>query len=405
MPRAEVTVTAYGDQARGDKLYEVTTTETGTFSVFVPTLSGSVYLDAKPQDDYGPSHPNYVNLSNSERYVWFDHPANRPDGSIAVIPGQVLQFGTFTGNSVQPRITGIKRVVIGADDEDAAVPPSAIEPDVSARGFELIKGEPTDTVEVTWAYETRTAANEYSAAIDATVVLQTGGSTVSGTVTTPDANDRGTASDGTTVTHERTSKYQLANPGDRPDYGEIDVRVQNTVMDSTTTGGSPALATSASVELAGVASSVTGLTVDRDVTVVAGGIDTHFIDATWSGPGSPGLEHRISLYVRVEASSSGTTVSGLEWVVFQGVAEPGIDRATDIPGDTGLNWGKWSSDPFDINLTANAGQADDWQDDDDPLLTYTVTLANLRAATHLRIDTKVDGGDWVKHASVAIPGS
>ena len=106
MPRAEVTVTAWGNSNFSDSLYAVTTTETGTFSVFVPTLSGTVYLTAMPQDDYTPSDPNYVNLSNAEMYTWFDPPATRAGGGIAVIPGQTLQFGTFTGYSVQPRDHG-----------------------------------------------------------------------------------------------------------------------------------------------------------------------------------------------------------------------------------------------------------------------------------------------------------
>ena len=109
MPLAEVTVTAYSDANMTTKLDDVTTTETGTFSVHVPTLSGTVYLGAAPRSDFDPSHPNYVNLDDAKRYTWFDPPVTRPGGSIAVIPGQTLQFGTFTGHSVQPRITGVRR--------------------------------------------------------------------------------------------------------------------------------------------------------------------------------------------------------------------------------------------------------------------------------------------------------
>ena len=93
----------------------MTTTETGTFSLFVDPLSGTVYLTAEPQDDYTPADPNYVNLSNAEMYNWFDPPANRPGGSIAVIPGQILQFGTFKGYSVQPRITSVSRGTVKTD--------------------------------------------------------------------------------------------------------------------------------------------------------------------------------------------------------------------------------------------------------------------------------------------------
>ena len=108
----------------------MTTSETGTFSVFVPTLSGSVNLEAKPRDDYTRFDPNYDNLSDAANYTWFDPPANRPDGSIAVIPGQVLQFGTFTGYSVQPRITSVKRGVLKDEVEDETTDP-AIAPSIT----------------------------------------------------------------------------------------------------------------------------------------------------------------------------------------------------------------------------------------------------------------------------------
>ena len=106
---SDVTVTAYSDLDMMVELDDVTTTETGTFSVFVPTLSGTVYLKAEPrelrQSDYSDS--NYQNLVDAQNYVWFDPPATRPSSAIAVIPGQLLQFGTFKGHSVQPRITGV----------------------------------------------------------------------------------------------------------------------------------------------------------------------------------------------------------------------------------------------------------------------------------------------------------
>ena len=77
MPLAEVTVTAYRNADMTGKLDDATTTETGTFSVHVPTLSGTVYLGAAPRDDFDPSHPNYVNLDAAKRYTWFDPPDNQ----------------------------------------------------------------------------------------------------------------------------------------------------------------------------------------------------------------------------------------------------------------------------------------------------------------------------------------
>ena len=390
MPRAEVTVTAYGDAARSDKLYEVTTTETGTFSVFVPTLSGSVYLDAKPQDDYGPTHPNYVHLSNSEMYVWFDHPANRPDGSIAVIPGQVLQFGTFTGNSVQPRITSVKRGVVEADT--ATIP--------DGNDFQLVKGEPTNEIEVKWEYDTRNddAATDdsYSVADGATITL--GGVTGGTSETLPavgERTERTGVADGTTVTHTRTTTHTIGDDAEDASYGDIKVTVG---VEATDAGGTDATATSASVELAAVETDVTDLEADRAVTEDAGDRDPHMLTATWDGTGSPGLEQRVVLRVQVEGDAG--TVGRWQWVVMP--SQPVITRATAIPGDTGPDFGDWSSAAFDLNLEASA--EGDWLDADQPELVYAITAANLKAASHLRIDTMVDGGDWVTHTPAAIPG-
>ena len=73
--------------------------------------------------------------------------------------------------------------------------------------------------------------------------------------------------------------------------------------------------------------------------------------------------------------------------------------------DSGSDWAKWNMDDYDLNLPANAA-ADGWVDDDAPALLYTVTQARLRAATHLRVDTRVDnGGRWAKGTPAAIPPS
>ena len=105
-------------------------------------------------------------MSNALRYGWFDPPATRPGGAIAVIPGQTLQFGTFTGYSVQPRIASVRRVTVARDT--ATVEPLA--------PIQLVKGEPMDTIVVTWAYDTRNLSTDatnasYSAADAATFTL------------------------------------------------------------------------------------------------------------------------------------------------------------------------------------------------------------------------------------------
>ncbi len=428
MPHAEVTVTASWTAPTSGST-KVTTTETGTFSLKVPTLSGTVTLSAAPRDDYDPTHPNFLNLRDAERYTWFDPPATRPGGTIAVIPGQTLQFGTFTGNSVQPRIASVRRVTIRAAHEGEAVPASAITPDAATRGFSLVQGEPTDTIVVTWHYETRNApgddgagnTNPYTAADDATVALTTAtGSTFaapSGGVTTvapairgtrTSANTagtagRGTASAGTTVKHDRITTYIIPEDDD-DDYREINVKIGNAVVDADGTARDAAAAVSAAAELAGVASGASGVTVDRDIGGGVGGADvTDVITASWSGAGSPQLEHRIALYVQVETGS--TTENRWEWVVAGTITAPTVSRDTDPETDSGSDWGKWNSSDFDLNLPANAA-TDGWVDDDAPALLYTVSQSNLTKASQLRVDTRVDnGGTWAKGTPAAIPPS
>ena len=424
MPRAEVTVRAYADMAKTDTLYAVTTTETGTFSVFVPTLSGTVYLDANPQDDYTPSDPNYVNLLNAERYVWFDPPAARSDGSIAVIPGQTLQFGTFTGNSVQPRITQVRRGSVKTDVEDAAatnpIVPAAASRISAAGGFLLVKGEPTDTIEVTWQYETRNtyaagggAAAAYSAEDGAdNAELESDGTSPSAGVTTPASIlvpagpggvpaavlGRGAATNGTTVRHTRVTTYAIP-AADAANYGDIELTIGHDVVDADGVVRDETVAVSASEDLAAVAESVSRLTVTRSGTSIT---------ATWFGPGSPQLDHRIALYVNV-----GATQNVQEWVVFPGdqgpgtaIPQPDETRATTIPANTGRNWGRWSW-TFNLDVDGDSNPttlvSSTWPDDHTGS-SHTVTGANLVGAMMLRVDTRVDDGDWtMTHNAATIP--
>ncbi|MDE0073695.1 MAG: hypothetical protein OXU32_06905 [Gammaproteobacteria bacterium] len=387
-PMRDVTVTAWADAAMTDSVYAFTTSETGTFSVFVPTLSGTVYLDAKPRSNYGPSSPSFLRLRDAERYVWFDAPDTRPGGAIAVIPGQPLSFGTFTGNSVQPRITRVQRVAI-ADYYEGEVTASAIVPNAATRGFTLLGGEPTDTVRVTWQYETRNATGAYSAAVGATVELTTGTGTSlaapTGTPNTPDADARpATATDGTSVTHTRTTTYILSDAGDAPDYGDINVRIGNTVVGADGTAAA-AIANSAPRALAGVNVDVRSLAVTRSGTSIT---------ATWRGEGSPRLEQRIALRVSVNGAP--------RWVIFEGtspaVAEPAEARATNTATDTGANWGRWS---WTFDLSTGAA---DWPDAGGGA-TYTLTATDLQGADMLRVDTRTDpAGTWkTDHGSATIP--
>ena len=210
--------------------------------------------------------------------------------------------------------------------------------------------------------------------------------------------------DGTSYTHERTTTVTIGGTAaDLGNYGERKITVGLAVNGSTETGA-VAEAISVSKELAAVASGVSNLTVER------GGDGGDEITATWFGPGSLGLDHRIALYVTVDA-----TTGQREWIVFPGTRASdasAIDavaeaRATTIPGDTGPDkWGKWSW-TFDLDVDGNSNPTDasdsTWPDDDGGS-EHTVEGDDLRGAMKLRVDTKVDGGTkWTKRTEAAIP--
>ena len=409
---SDVTVTAHSatPMTSANELDDATTTETGTFSVFVPPLQGIVYLKAEPreleQSDYSSS--NYQNLVDAQNHVWFDPPSARAGGAIPVLQGQILQFGTFKGYSVQPRITDVQRgKVKGASFTSTTTPP-----------YTLVNGEDSTTIVVKWAYDTRNTstdptADAYSFADAATLALG-GVAGASPTLVTEGGDaaeagadtERGSAAAGTSMTHTRTTTYTIAD-ADVADYGKRSISVTATV-----TGKDPTVdaapASSASMELAAVASSVSNLVAKRTIVdnsaAATPGPDNHNLTATWEGPGSPGLQHRVAIRVQVNA-----TTGEWEWVIFgtpdggTGIPanQPEIERNSTPGEDDFGHWIMGGTTPYDLNLAANA--TGPWREDDSTD-TYTLTLAQLKAASHLRIDTRVNGGDWVKHAPAAIPG-
>ena len=400
MPRSEVTVRAYADMAKTDTLYAVTTTETGTFSVFVPTLSGTVYLDAQPREptaaDLG--DPNGANVNNSAMYDWFDPPTTRPNGSIAVIPGQVLQFGTFSGHSVQPRITSVKRGMIEANVEPGDNP--------NARGFSLVKGETTNTIVVEWEYDTRNASDatddSYSAGVgDAGITMGGIAGTASLATSPPETSVAATATDpaivgrdvertnvtgGTTVTHKRTTTHTIGADG-TANYGKRNITVSVVATGKDETADAAAVA-SAAVELAAVASGAKNV---KPKVAIAGDVGTaqaHNLTVTWEGDGSPGLQHRILL-----------SVDG-RWLVFgtPGLAAPAVTRATADSDRFTSGWGGWSSAAVDL---ASATDDAAWEDEDGR--SAAVARDDLVAVAHVRVDTRVTGaGAWTKGTPAAV---
>ena len=115
------------------------------------------------------------------------------------------------------------------------------------------------------------------------------------------------------------------------------------------------------------------------------------------------MQHRVAIRVEVNA-----TTGEWEWVVFgapdgtTGIPanQPTITRSLTA-GTSG--YGKWSMAAYDLNSNSNATTGP-WHEDDSAD-TYTLTLAQLKAASHIRVDTRVTGtGDWTKGPEAEIPG-
>ena len=147
------------------------------------------------------------------------------------------------------------------------------------------------------------------------------------------------------------------------------------------------------MELAAVPSGATNLKPVVKVTEPTNAIPAHTLTATWEGSGSPGLQHRVALRVDVAA-----TTGDWEWVVFgtetDGIpdSQPGITRG-NTPGEA--DFGDWAMAGYNLSAAVT------WPDDESTD-TYTLSVEKMRAATHLRVDTRVDGGDWVPGTPVAI---
>ena len=117
----------------------------------------------------------------------------------------------------------------------------------------------------------------------------------------------------------------------------------------------------------------------------AGGQQTHVIRATWFGPGSPALEHRIALFVRIEGREQS------EWIVLK---DKPYCVARSVEGPT---FGQWS---WELRLRDVPYK---WADDDSGIV-RNVLVYDLLRATHLRVDTRVwSDAPWTKSAPAPIP--
>ena len=162
MPMSNVVVTAR-NQA-GTRVDGVRTTATGTFSLLVPTLSGSVTISAAPwafggSTGYKSRQSGTSRVCKTRRGMFgsilrHTDPAVRSPSSPA--RPWISALSPEIASSPESRASrGVK--IKDAFEGQPGGRPTAITPNIADRGFTLIQGESTDTVVVTWEYETRNA--------------------------------------------------------------------------------------------------------------------------------------------------------------------------------------------------------------------------------------------------------
>ena len=432
-PMADVVVTATWQGVAPGK-GTVTTKADGIFVFDVPTLAGSVEITAAPvaEAKLSPTRADYPRVRDAARYVWFDPPSNRPGGSVVFIPGQpTVHFGSFTAQSVQPRITKVERVAV-KDAFEGDVTASAVSPNAAGRtaathsnatGFLLVRGEPTDTIKVTWAYETRNpyatssptaAANAYSAdntGVDATGAAANNNPTAVGAGVAPVLGVRDeavppawtstaattrlsakTATTGTTVSHTRTTTLVIPDANDLY-YDEIDLRIGNAVVDANGTARTNAVALSVAVGKAGVDNTVSELSA-RVAPPPAGTPENHhLIDATWKASGSPQMEQRVALWV------GGLGVDNDEegWLIVPTAALT-ITRSTTFGG----TFARWSM--ADINLSTVDDTDASWITENLGVAVLNLDRVDLLNASRLLVQTRAHSADDWQSVAVDISG-
>ncbi|MDE0475994.1 MAG: hypothetical protein OXI50_15675, partial [Gammaproteobacteria bacterium] len=265
-------------------------------------------------------------------------------------------------------------------------------------GFLLVKGEPTDTVRVTWVYQTRNAApatgtlpfTATDVADDATLgtaprtTFTARTATTPASFTAPATSGRGSAADGATVNHQRVTTYIIPDDAADVDYGAISVRIGNGVTDASGTNRTTAEALSVPVALAAVDNPVTELSA-RMVPPSASTGTHHNIDATWRADGSPQMEQRVALWV----GGLGPDNDQQGWVIIP-------DDALTITRSTsgGSGFARWTMTDIDLSTVTLAG----WTSEN---LGVGVSprQSDLMAASRLLVQTRAhDSDDWESFA-------
>jgi hypothetical protein len=287
-PASGITVTAYeGTNSSGSELADMTTSSTGTFSLNVGAY-GSFFIEAEIACVDSPVTDVEIGLCRQEAFSWFDYPGGQMGTVISA--EQPVQFGDIQMRSVQPRVTGVKRLTHAAINV-GATPVTA-------------PGDYREYVEVTWEYD-REDHQEVDGATASDAVTGVAGSNVEPAATlTFGSYDADGAITATAVppnvgaAHEGTgtqtvsTKSVITVPA-ATHYlafsGEIVLTITGRTFQNPWTTAGTTESPSASFSVAAVNTTASGVTVTSRTATSIG--------LRWKGTGSPALRHRVALKI------------------------------------------------------------------------------------------------------------
>ncbi len=317
-PASGITVTAYeGTNSSGDELADMTTSSTGTFSLNVGAY-GSFFIEAEVACADNPVTDAEIDLCRQEAFSWFDYPGGQMGTVISA--EQPVQFGDIRMRSVQPRITGVKRLTHAAIDLTST--PIAV------------PGDYRQYVEVSWEYDREdhqevggsTASDAVTgvagANVEPTATLTFGsydadGTTITATAVPPNV---GAAHEGTgTQTVKTKSVITVPAATHYLEFsGDIVLTITGRTFQNPWTTAGTTESPSASFSVAEV-NTTAGAPVVTSRTATSIGL-------RWTGTGSPALQHRIALMI------------GDQWLL---VPDAAVTTAAVRRITTGANRGQW----------------------------------------------------------------
>ena len=378
-PASGIKVTAYeGTSSSGSKLDDMTTNGTGVFSLDVGAY-GSFFIEAEVACVDSPVTDVEIGLCRQEEFSWFDYPSGGQMGTV-ISAGQPVQFGDIQMRSVQPRITGVKRLTYAAVTTVTSYPGGVAAP-----------GDYREYVQVEWKYDRQVGATDEVTAIvlagTPTALSTLAIGTITGTPATFGSDlpaDAAAALTGTvTQTVSAESVIEIPGTGAGAAYLAFSGEIELTITDRTYTDpwvGTP--------ESPSASFSVTAVNTAPGAPVVTGRTPTSF-GFRWSGTGSPALAHQVAMLI------------GGQWLLVPAsdVTAATVGRITTT--GAGAIRGQWQV--TDLTPTPGTGAAG-WTTLAESSR-HDVTAAQLAGPLQVMIRTGQGTTGWMSSPAVSVSGS